>query len=85
MLTKEITIAKTSNMSAAPAALLVQVASKYKSSVYVNQAEKQINAKSIMGVMTLRIYDGEVITLNINGEDEEDAGREIESLLTGRK
>lgn len=85
MLTKEITIAKTSNMDAAPAALLVQVASKFKSSVYVNQAEKQINAKSIMGVMTLKIYDGEVITLNINGEDEEDAGRELENLLTGRK
>ncbi len=85
MLTKEITIAKTSNMNVAPAALLVQVASKYKSSVYVNQDEKQINAKSIMGVMTLKIYDGEVITIKVDGEDEEDAGRELESLLTGRK
>ncbi len=83
MLRKEITIAKTKRLTAAPAALLVQTASRYSSVVYVEQQEKQINAKSIMGVMTLRIIDGEVVAVTANGEDEKEAISEVEKLLTG--
>ncbi|MCQ2537418.1 MAG: HPr family phosphocarrier protein [Lachnospiraceae bacterium] len=83
MLRKEVTIAKTKKMTAAPAALLVQVANKFSSVVYVEQQEKQINAKSIMGVMTLKIFDGEVVTITANGEDEKEAVAEVEKLLTG--
>lgn len=83
MLRKEITIAKTKRLTAAPAALLVQTASKYSSVVYVEQQEKQINAKSIMGVMTLKIVDGEVVAVTANGADEIDAITEVEKLLTG--
>lgn len=85
MLRKEITIANTKRFTAAPAALLVQAASKFSSVVYVEQKDKQINAKSIMGVMTLRIVDGETVAITANGEDEKEAVSEVEKLLTGEK
>ena len=72
-------------MDVTPAALLVQTASKYDSRVFVEQTDKLINAKSIMGVMTLRIIDGEVVTIVADGADEEAASREVQNLLTGVK
>ncbi len=72
-------------MDVTPAALLVQTASKYDSRVFVEQTDKLINAKSIMGVMTLRIVDGEVVTIVADGSDEEAASREVQNLLTGTK
>ncbi|MBQ7636116.1 MAG: HPr family phosphocarrier protein [Lachnospiraceae bacterium] len=85
MIRNKITIAKTSKMDATPAALLVQTASKYDARVYVEQTDKLINAKSIMGVMTLRIIDGEVVTIVADGADEEAASKEVQNLLTGTK
>jgi phosphotransferase system HPr (HPr) family protein len=72
-------------MDVTPAALLVQTASKFDSRVYVEQTDKLINAKSIMGVMTLRIIDGEVVTIVADGADEEAASKEVQNLLTGTK
>ena len=43
---------------AMPAAMLVQVASQYESSIYVDDADKRVNAKSIMGMMTLGLANG---------------------------
>ncbi len=85
MIRNQITIAKTSKMDVTPAALLVQTASKYDARVFVEQTDKLINAKSIMGVMTLRIIDGEVVTIVADGADEEAASREVQNLLTGAK
>ncbi len=85
MIRNQITIAKTSKMDVTPAALLVQTASKYDARVFVEQTDKLINAKSIMGVMTLRIIDGEVVTIVADGADEEAASREVQNLLTGVK
>ncbi len=85
MIRNQITIAKTSKMDVTPAALLVQTASRFDSKVYVEQTDKLINAKSIMGVMTLRIVDGEVVTIVAEGDDEEAASKEVGKLLTGVK
>ncbi|MBO7335408.1 MAG: HPr family phosphocarrier protein [Lachnospiraceae bacterium] len=84
MIKKQVTIGKTSRLSAAPAALLVQTASKYTAGFFVEQQDKQINAKSIMGVMTLKIVDGEVMTICADGNDEAEAIAEVEKLLTGK-
>ena len=67
-----------------PIALLVQEASQYASKVYIQVAEKNINAKSIMGMMTLGLDAGEEITLSANGEDEEDAMKSIENYLSNQ-
>jgi len=67
-----------------PIALLVQEASQYASKVYIQVAEKNINAKSIMGMMTLGLDAGEEITLSANGEDEEAAMSSIEQYLSNQ-
>ena len=64
-----------------PIALLVQEASQYASKVYIQVAEKNINAKSIMGMMTLGLVSGESITVEADGTDEEQAVAEIEKYL----
>ena len=68
-------------MDASPAAMLVQLASKYDSSVYVDQAEKRTNAKSIMGVMILNFSAGTKTTVTADGQDEEAALAEIAQFL----
>ena len=81
MVTKEIVIGNFSKLDASPAAMLVQLASKFDSSIYVDQAEKRTNAKSIMGVMILKFIEGEKVTVTAEGTDEETALAEIQKFL----
>ena len=60
-----------------PIALLVQEASQYASTVYIQVGEKHINAKSIMGMMSLNLIGGEEITVVTEGEDEEKAAEMV--------
>ena len=69
------------HMDASPAALLVQIASKFESSVYVDQAEKRTNAKSIMGVMILNFAAGTKTTVTVDGPDEAAALAELTQFL----
>lgn len=70
--------------SGRPIAMLVQVASQYKSSVNIRQENKTVNAKSIMGMMTLGLVPGQELEIAIDGEDEEMAMENIEHYLTGK-
>jgi len=81
MVTKEIVIGNFSKMDASPAAMLVQLASRFESSIHVDQAEKRTNAKSIMGVMILKFAEGEKVTVTAEGTDEETALAEIQKFL----
>lgn len=83
MITKKMTIKLPNGLEARPAALLVQVASQYESSVYVESEDKKINAKSIMGMMTLGLAAGEEIQITVDGKDEEDAMENIEKYICG--
>lgn len=65
-----------------PIAMLVQVASQFDSSVYIDCDTKHVNAKSIMGMMTLALKDGEEVTVVTDGADEEKAADDIEKYLT---
>ena len=84
MITKKIKIQIKSGLEARPVAVLVQVASQYSSSIYVEVEDKKVNAKSIMGMMTLGLDAGEEITLSANGEDDEDAMKSIENYLSNQ-
>lgn len=64
-----------------PIALLVQEASQYASKVYIQIGEKHINAKSIMGMMSLSLTDGEQITVVTEGEDEQKAAEGIKTFF----
>lgn len=85
MIRKPLTIQLSEGLDARPIALLVQEASQYASTVYIEVEEKQINAKSIMGMMSLRLVPGDEITIVTNGVDEEVAAQGIEKFLSSVK
>ena len=68
-----------------PIALLVQEASQYASKVYIKVEDKSINAKSIMGMMSLSLSEGEEVTIFTEGEDEEKAAEGIKTFFMTSK
>lgn len=82
MTSKEIRIGLSSGLEARPAAMLVQVASQYESSIYVESEEKRVNAKSIM--MTLGLAEGAHVKVTADGSDEESAIEGIEKYLSNQ-
>lgn len=84
MITKTITINIPTGLEARPVALLVQVASQYESNVFVECEEKKVNAKSIMGMMTLGLAAGEDVTVVTDGTDEVEAMENIEKYLSSK-
>lgn len=84
MTKKDITIQLASGLEARPVAMLVQVASQYESSVYIDTDSKHVNAKSIMGMMSLGLDAGEQVTVICDGADEEEAVAGVEAYLSGK-
>lgn len=82
MASKSMTINIPKGLEARPVALLVQVASQYESSIYVEIQEKKVNAKSIMGMMSLGLAEGEKITIIANGPDEDAAVDAIDKYIS---
>ena len=66
-------------------AVLVQVASQYDSVIYIEAEGKRVNAKSIMGMMSLTLSGGEQVMVVTNGADEEAAASGIASFLSNVK
>ena len=81
MIKKPITLKLSEGLDARPIALLVQEANQYSSTVYIEVENKQINAKSIMGMMSLQLGDGEELTVIADGVDEADAIQGVEHFL----
>lgn len=81
MITKNMKIEIRTGLEARPVAVFVQVASQYESSIYVEHNNKRVNAKSIMGMMTLGLPAGEEVTISAEGTDEEEALKGIEKFL----
>ena len=78
---KIITVELPDGLEARPAAMLVQIASQYDSRIYLESGSKRVNAKSIMGMMTLGLIAGQSITVEADGADEDQAVSEIEKYL----
>jgi len=70
-------------LEARPVAMLVQVASKFESRIYLESADRKVNAKSIMGMMSLGLDIGDQVTVTAEGADEEAAVDAIENYLIG--
>ncbi len=81
MLKKSMTVKFDQRSDVRPIAMFVQVASQYESSVYVDAEEKRVNAKSIMGMMTLGLQKGLKIVVTADGPDEIQAIDGIEEFL----
>lgn len=82
MIKKSITVELNSGLEARPLAMLVQVASQYQSSIYVDNDNKRVNAKSIMGMMTLGLSAGQEVIVTADGTDEVQAIDGIEKYLS---
>ena len=85
MVTKKMTISIPNGLEARPVALLVQVASQYESSIYVRCEEKKVNAKSIMGMMSLGLAAGDEVEVSAEGKDEQVAMDNIEKYLSNHE
>jgi catabolite repression HPr-like protein len=73
MLVKEIEVKLKTGLQARPAALFVQEANRFSADIFLEKDGKKVNAKSIMGLMSLAVGSGVLIHIIADGEDEEKA------------
>ena len=84
MIQKSMKVQLDNGLEARPVALLVQVASQFESDIYVESEQRRVNAKSIMGMMSLGLDNGETLTVVADGSDESAAVAHIERFLSGQ-
>lgn len=80
---KSIGISLEDEQMARHIALLVQKASKYESAIYIQSGDRKVNAKSIMGMMTLGMDISENLEISAEGSDEDEAIEGIADFLEG--
>ncbi|WP_042350717.1 HPr family phosphocarrier protein [Bacillus massiliigorillae] len=81
MIEKQVEVRLKTGLQARPAAIFVQEASQFSCDVFLEKDGKKVNAKSIMGLMSLAIGSGTVITLCADGKDEEKAVEFLEAFV----
>lgn len=84
MTKRSVQVKLENGLEARPIAHLVQEASKYDSTIYIISEGKKVNAKSIMGMMSLELDNGEALEVAADGLDEQEAVEGIESFLSGK-
>ncbi|MBO4322235.1 MAG: HPr family phosphocarrier protein [Clostridia bacterium] len=82
MTQRDVTIVNAGGLHARPATFFIQKANSYKSSIWVVKDERKVNAKSLLGVLSIGIACGMTITLVADGDDEEAALDGLETLIT---
>jgi len=82
MLEKKAVIQLKSGLQARPAALFVQEANRFNSDIFVEKDGKKVNAKSIMGIMSLALHSGAEITITTDGNDEEEAMNKLLEFIS---
>jgi len=81
MISRNITIKNSVGLHARPATFFIQKANSYKSSIWVEKDDRRVNAKSLLGVLSLGITKDMTITLIADGADEVEALNGIEDLV----
>ncbi len=81
MLSKDITIINDVGLHARPATFFIQKANSYKASIWIEKEDRRVNAKSLLGVLSMGIVKGTVITIIADGEDEFEAVEGLEYLI----
>jgi phosphocarrier protein len=84
MTEKLVTVLNRAGIHARPSALLVQTTKNFKSNIYIEKNDDRINAKSIMGIITLGAAYGSVLKIIAEGEDEETAVEIIARLFESK-
>ena len=83
MKNETVTISLGDSPDASAMALCVQTACNYRSSIYLTDGIRRINAKSIMGMLSLGIAIGDEVQIEANGDDEENAVHAMKAILEG--
>lgn len=78
MVSKEIVVQNQVGLHARPATFFIQKANEFKSSVWIEKEERKVNAKSLLGVLSLGITKGTEVSIIADGSDEKEA---VESLI----
>ena len=81
MISKEVTIVNNVGLHARPATFFIQKANAYKSSVWVEREDRRVNAKSLLGVLSLGIVKDMTVTILADGPDEKEAVDGLEALI----
>lgn len=81
MITRNVTIKNSVGLHARPATFFIQKANSYKSSIWVEKDDRRVNAKSLLGVLSLGIVKDMSITLIADGADESDALDGLATLI----
>ena len=84
MLKKDVTIINNIGLHARPATFFIQKANSFKASIWIEKDDRKVNAKSLLGVLSLGIAKGMTVTLIADGIDEEEAiNGLVELVLNG--
>ena len=81
MLSKTIVVQNQVGLHARPATFFIQKSNEFKSSIWVEKDERRVNAKSLLGVLSLGITKGMQITIITDGTDEKEAIEALEHLI----
>ena len=81
MIRKDVTIRNEKGLHARPATFFIQKANSYRSSIWVENSDRTANAKSLLGVLSLAVSKGDVVTLIADGVDEEQAIAGLSELI----
>lgn len=81
MVSNEVTVQNSVGLHARPATFFIQRANEFKSSVWVEKDERRVNAKSLLGVLSLGIVKGTKISIIADGNDEEEAVKTLVELI----
>lgn len=81
MFSKDVVVQNQVGLHARPATFFIQKANNFKSSIWVSKDERKVNAKSLLGVLSLGIIKGTTITIIADGEDQEDAVNTLVELI----
>lgn len=82
MFVKEVVVQSQVGLHAKPATFFIQKANEYKSSIWVEKDDRKVNAKSLLGVLSLGITQGLTITIIAEGSDEEEAVNDLVALVS---
>ena len=81
MVSSEVTVSKSVGLHARPATFFIQRANSFKSSIWVEKDDRRVNAKSLLGVLSLGIVKGTKITIIADGTDEDEAVKTLVSVI----
>lgn len=82
MFTKEVKVTNQVGLYARPATFFIQKANEFKSTILVEKEERRVNAKSLLGILSLGITKDSIITLTADGPDAEEAITALVNLVT---